>query len=740
MGFANTSNVWKSGCNLNKIKHASTRVKEHESSDVHVLAAESYIRFDQTKRIEDLMNREQAELRSKNIKNNQDIVKRIVNWILCIGRQGIAYRGSLESTKYFSDKSVNHGNLLEVMRTASQYDEKLRFHLEKCESLGEKDINNDTKGPKGRGSKLTFLSKTTFNKIIFEIGDAMKKIIVKKIKESGFYSLMVDSTQDISGHEQCAIVIRFVNATTFEIEEKLVGILLLTDTTGEGYFNAIFPYLEKLGLPVSMMVACSFDGASNMRSDEVGLQRRLKAVNDIIVYIWCFAHNLNLCVCESVSSTTSARNLFGLLQTPHNFCSASYKRIAEWEKLSDTLKGRKKLIRFENFGKTRWYSDERSLTKIFGSYKEPSTEIFLALLQFLHNIKTSKSYEPQVSFEASALLDNWTKLETIVTAFTFLKVFEVLGPVSRYFQTKGADLMAALNMSKTATEDIRDYRDSFDELKEKAISFAKIINDKIPPEMNAVNEELLTKRVRMVKRLPGEKAIHEPIIDAWQNLRINDFFVVIDTTTQTLCNRFNSVENEEVVKEMSFFLPTKFEGLSKQKILELPFLSRVLKVDSKVLVSELNHFAKHFSNLLKVESVYDSIEDLVLSDVDEEEGHDDDDERVPKCSIKKKPCNKCLKCCFLLLSKLNLHVSTYSNLHRAYEYFMTLPCTQVECERTFSKLRIVKSRLRSALKQKLLEPLLFMFVERELTFDLNVDEIVLSFGRSTAELRRHLIE
>lgn len=101
---------------------------------------------------------------------------------------------------------------------------------------------------------------------------------------------------------------------------------------------------------------------------------------------------------------------------------------------------------------------------------------------------------------------------------------------------------------------------------------------------------------------------------------------------------------------------------------------------------------------------------------------------------------KCLKCCFLLLSKLNLHVSTSSNLYRAYEYFMTLPCTQVECERTFSKLRIVKSRLRSALKQKLLEPLLFMFVERELTFELNIDEIVQSFGRSTAELRRHLIE
>lgn len=407
------------------------------------------------------------------------------------------------------------------------------------------------------------------------------------------------------------------------------------------------------------------------------------------------------------------------------------------------MKGRKKLIRFENFGKTRWYSNEKSITKIFGSYNETNTDIFLALLEFLYNIKTSKSFDPKVSFEASALLDNWTKLETILAAFTFLKVFEVLGPVSKYFQTKGADLMAALTMSKTATADIRNYRNSFEELKKKAIGFAKTINNKIPEEMSfAVNEEPLTKRVREVKRLPGERAKHEPINDVWKNLRINEFFVIIDTTTETLTNRFNSVHNEEVIKEMSFFLPTKFEDLLKKKSVKLPFLSRVLKVNSRVLIGELNHFAKHFSNLLKVEDVYDSIEELVLSDIDEEDydNENEDAESTSRCLFKKKPCNRCLKCCFLLLSKLNLHVSTYSNLYRAYEYFMTLPCTQVECERTFSKLRILKSRLRSALKQELLEPLLFMFVERELTFNLNVDEIVLSFGRSSSELRRALIE
>ncbi|KAJ6649894.1 Zinc finger MYM-type protein 1 [Pseudolycoriella hygida] len=564
MAFCVSPSVWQTGCAFDN-RHATTRVKEHESSDVHITAAEAYLRFDRTQRIENLINKEQTLLRISNVRNNQDIVKRIVNWVLCIGRQGIAYRGNFESTKYWTDKSVNPGNLLEIIRTASQQDEKLRSHLEKCLEVSSYD-DIDVKGPRGRGRRVTYLSKSTFNKLIIGIGDSMKKTIVNEIKSCGFYSLMVDSTQDVSGYEQCSLVVRYINKTTFDVEEKFIGILKLTDTTGLGYLNAIVPYLEELGIPVALMVACSFDGASNMRSDEKGLQARLKLINELIVYTWCFAHTLNLSVCDTVSCNTSARNLFGLLQSTHNFCAASYKRVLEWEKVTKTLAGRKKLIRFENFGKTRWFSNEKSVTKIFGSYQKTNTEVYLAMLQFLHTIKTSKSFEAKVCFEAGALLDNWTKLETILTAFSFLKIFEILGPVSKYFQTKGCDLMAALGMSKTAISDVGKYRSSFDQLKGKAITFSKTVNDSLIDEDFSVNEDLLTKRVRNIKRFPDEKARHEAIDDAWKNFKVNEFLVIIDSTTQTLTDRFNSVQNEKLVHEMSYFYQLISTVYNKNKV------------------------------------------------------------------------------------------------------------------------------------------------------------------------------
>lgn len=180
MAFAKEgSNGYQKGVTLDP-KHCTTRVKEHEGGAFHVLAAESLLRFERSRSIADLINHEQHSLRLREVKTKQEVVKRIIEWILCIGRQGIAYRGSFESTKYFNDPSVNHGNLLEVLMTASKHDELLRAQFEKC---GEFLITDqEKKGPRGRGAKVTFLSKTTFNKLIDEIGDAIKKKLSTRLR------------------------------------------------------------------------------------------------------------------------------------------------------------------------------------------------------------------------------------------------------------------------------------------------------------------------------------------------------------------------------------------------------------------------------------------------------------------------------------------------------------------------------------------------------------------------------
>ena len=69
----------------------------------------------------------------------------------------------------------------------------------------------------------------------------------------------------------------------------------------------------------------SFDGAANMRSENVGLHARISEV----VHIWCYCHILNLCVADCCD-VAEARNLFGLLNGMTVFIGDSYKRMLVW--------------------------------------------------------------------------------------------------------------------------------------------------------------------------------------------------------------------------------------------------------------------------------------------------------------------------------------------------------------------------------------------------------------------------
>lgn len=759
MAYSEDPSVYKDGVKFNG-KHGKSKISKHETCKTHILAANIYMQHSSSKTVDSLLDKEQNLLRLKNIKMNQEVVKRIISWILFIGRQGIAYRGTAESLKNFRDTSVNHGNFLEILRTASQHDVLLQNHLDKCVEKAEIVGRSSDSGPVGRGSAVSFLSKTTVNKLIHIIGSEMTKMICEDVKKAGIYSIMCDSTQDILGHEQCAIVIRYINPNTFNVEERLLGIIRLYDTSGEGYFDAVTKFLRDLGIDLSLMVGCSFDGASNMRSDLVGLQVRLKELNNDLLYTWDYAHVLNLVVTDCAESALSARKIFGLLQTTHNFFSASYKRVGEWEKLTAKLHGNKKLVRLESLGKTRWYSKDKALLKIFGSFSKPSTEVYQTLLEFLRTIKNSAKFDPKVSLEAGFLLESWTKIETLLTGFTFLKIFEIIGPTSKYFQTRGLDLFAAWQMLQSSMSKIQKVRSLFDNIKDKAVTFAKQVNEAVllAKETNedvfaeAVNEdcddffveeEFPPKRIRRIKRLPGEKASDEPIEDSWDNYRINQFLVISDSISQGLKNRYSDHGNNELIQEMVYFHPRKFKDLSDEDF-NLQYLSRVLKIDEFTLIQELKDFADTYTNLVepsKNENTFPGSDEESESDNGESESEDDGQHKCEHTSKSAKTqCNNCIKCCFQFLLKFNFHVSAFVNVFRVYEYFLTLPCAQIECERVFSRLKIVKSRLRSSVKQDLLEPLVLMNKERDLTFRLDIDKILHLFASSTTELKRYLIE
>jgi len=87
---------------------------------------------------------------------------------------------------------------------------------------------------------------------------------------------------------------------------------------------------------------------------------------------------------------------------------------------------------------------------------------------------------------------------------------------------------------------------------------------------------------------------------------------------------------------------------------------------------------------------------------------------------KGKACQNCIRCVYAVLHKYNLHSSAYSHIYMAYKFVLTLSCTQVRCETTFSKL----GHIRNCLSQPKLETFLLISVEKDLLQNINHEDVI----------------
>ena len=110
-------------------------------------------------------------------------------------------------------------------------------------------------------------------------------------------------------------------------------------------------------------------------------------------------------------------------------------------------------------------------------------------------------------------------------------------------------------------------------------------------------------------------------------------------------------------------------------------------------------------------------------------------------SSAKTTCKNCLSCAFKLLPEYRLCAAAYENLYATYKCIVTLSVTQCTCERYFSKLRLLKTRLRSSHTQNNLELLLLIAIEKDTAMKIksNKDKIIDKIAEFSAEMSTILL-
>ncbi|XP_025192343.1 uncharacterized protein LOC112592491 [Melanaphis sacchari] len=152
------------------------------------------------------------------------------------------------------------GKFLDWINVFAKHHTILATHLENIKSSTKKQ-------------RLTFLSKSSQNSILNYIAESIRETILKEVKLAGMYSLILDSTTDVTKLDQFAFVLRH-------------------DLIGQAY-----------------------DGSSNMQGAVKRLRSLIQNENKSTLHVWCGAHCLNLAVVDSCEATECAQDLFGTISS-----------------------------------------------------------------------------------------------------------------------------------------------------------------------------------------------------------------------------------------------------------------------------------------------------------------------------------------------------------------------------------------------------------------------------------------
>lgn len=210
------------GCN--DWKHLSTRLKEHESCKDHLESEISRPMY---------VGRNSIDLsliRSGNtqVSKNRELVKVLMDVILYLSKYDSAFRG--HSEKWLKNDSINQGKFLGLTKILSNYHPVLLAHLQ--------DLKNSDKK-----NRLTFMSKDSQNAMLAALAESVRDEILEKVKSAGMFSVIIDTTTDISKIDQFAFVLRYCSDDA-EVFERLVCIDEVDDSSGKGMVDVFCKLCE----------------------------------------------------------------------------------------------------------------------------------------------------------------------------------------------------------------------------------------------------------------------------------------------------------------------------------------------------------------------------------------------------------------------------------------------------------------------------------------------------------------
>jgi hypothetical protein len=526
-------------------------------------------------------------------------------------------------------------------------------------------------GNKGSGH-TNYLSSTVCDELIKIMGNTVRKTIVDRIKSSKYFSVTVDSTPDNSHTDQLTCVIRYLENDC--PVERFLTFLDHTGHKGNEMADALVSFLQSMDLDIGNCRGQSYDNASNMSGKYIGMQTLIRQKSPNAVFVPCSGHSLNLVGQAAVDCCRQAVSFFDFVQQVYNFFSASTSRY-------NLLKAKlapKGLPMPKRLSDTRWSAHADATKALMSGYAD-----FAVVLDEIANDANQKG---ETCNTASGLYDRMCKLETGFFACFWHAILDRLNSTSKKLQDDQLDLNTAVNLLKSLETFVKSLPDRFEEFESVGA------RNSGTTEYAQQNQRVRKANVRLNPLDYGHTP--EVQLSPRERFRIDSFVPVIDMLLSALSTRVSAYK--EICDRFGF-----------------------LQHIDKLSTEELRTAAK---NLVGIYS----------SDIEDTLG-DELIQFLPLMALfgDDKKQGSIEQWMYTMMATKDLK-SVFPNIDIMLRIYLCMMVSNCSGEKSFSKLKIIKNRLRTTLDQEKLNWLSLMSIESDVLRSIDFRYIIKDFANSKA--------
>ena len=498
------------------------------------------------------------------------------------------------------------------------------------------------------GKNATYLSKIAVVEFIDAIGLWAEESLLKRLCQAPFYSIMADECTDVSVIEELSIYCRWVEKGV--PVEHFLEIVPLKKADALSIYTSIIGCLTIKTIPLGKLIGMGFDGAAAFSGKHSGVQSYLKKNAPHALFVHCHCHLLQLACVQAANGTTGIKHVYTTLITLWKFFQRSPKRCEILKEVYTVLNlPELKIIKPSD---TRWLAHERCIKAVKSSYS--------AIVSALVNIY-EETHEPEALGLSKALCNK----STIMSIYLLDYVLPQVAKLSRTLQMEALDLTAVSSLVDSTLHSL---------------------DDSFLPAANWVLELL-----DHTETLEGSTSIKLSTDDihSFQE-KIGTPFVQL--LKQNISSRFTS---QDVVSAFSIFEPKKIPNVDSP---EFPSYG-----DNEVAILT-EHYGQDKSAETTAGKQYIK-EGLISTETATEwktYRHYLSKQTKDSDTIKKQLKD---------MSSETMMVSMFPNLSTLANICLTIPVSTASVERSFSQMKMIKTRLRNRIGETSLSSLMKIAME-----------------------------